>query len=104
MPTPPELDLQLAARVARERYSAEISVVYSEEGELMVLGGEEGRGRRTLELGKMVDHLAGRHDWIEALPGDDHVARMRVQGLNSLDGRLDQVIQEIGMGRSILEG
>ena len=43
-------------------------------------------------------------DWIEALPDEDHVARARVQGLASRPERLEEVIGEIVMGRSILEG
>ena len=35
---------------------------------------------------------------------DDHVARMRVHGLHRAPGRLDELIAEIAMGRSIVEG
>jgi len=62
------------------------------------------RGRRGLDLGGMVGHLAAKHGWIEALRDEDHVARARVDGLASRPERLEEVIGEIVMGRSILEG
>jgi hypothetical protein len=43
------------------------------------------------------------HDWIEVLSDEDHVARMRVRELASRPERLDEVIGEIAMGRSIFE-
>ena len=54
-------------------------------------------------LGRMVSHLASVHDWIEVLSDEDHVARMRVRELASRPERLDEVIAEIAMGRSIFE-
>jgi len=99
---PDPLDLHLAARIARERYEAPLSLAYRPDGELMVLGGEESRARRGLDLGGMTAHLAAKHEWIEALPDDDHVARLRVRGLDA--EHLDEVIAEIAMGRSIVEG
>jgi hypothetical protein len=104
VPTPAGLDPLLASRVARERYAAEVSLAFRDGEDLVVLGGEEGRGRRGLDLGGLVEHMAAKHDWITALAGADHVARMRVQSLAAEPERLDGVIQEIGMGRSILEG
>jgi hypothetical protein len=52
----------------------------------------------------MVTHLAAKHAWIEALPDEDHVARARVEALAARPERLEEVIGEIVMGRSILEG
>ncbi len=52
----------------------------------------------------MVNHLVSKHAWIEALPDADHVARVRVRDLPAREERLDDVIREIAMGRSILEG
>jgi hypothetical protein len=52
----------------------------------------------------MVAHLAAKHEWIEALRDEDHVARMRVRDLVSRPERLEEVIGEVAMGRSILEG
>jgi hypothetical protein len=100
---PPHLDLHLTARIARERFEAQLSLAFREGEELVVLGGEEGRARRDLDLGKMADHLCAKHEWIEALQGDDHVARVRVRGLWEHADRLDEVIGEIAMGRSIVE-
>ncbi len=110
VPTPASLDMYLVARVARERYRAELSLSLldgdgdSATSELIVLGGEEPRGRRGFDLGRMVDHLASKHEWIQPLPNADRVSRMRVTGLSGSGDRLDEVIGEIAMGRSILEG
>ena len=62
------------------------------------------RIQRSLDLGGMTAHLAAKHAWVDALADDDHVARMRVHGLHSDPGRLDELITEIAMGRSIVEG
>lgn len=110
IPTPANLDVHFVARVARERYRAEMSLSLidgdgdSGESELIILGGDDVRGRRPFDLGRMVDHLAAKHAWIQRLPNADRVARMRVAGLSRLEDRLDEVIREIAMGRSILEG
>jgi hypothetical protein len=101
---PARLDLHLAARIVRERFAADLSLAYREGEELVVLGADEARGRRGLDLGAMVGHLAAKHAWIEALRDEDHVARARVEGLASRPERLEEVIGEIVMGRSILEG
>jgi hypothetical protein len=69
----------------------------------VVLTGEEGLGRRSLDLGRLVSHLASLHEWIEALSDEDHVARLRVRELASRPERLDDVIAEIAMGRSLFE-
>jgi hypothetical protein len=104
VPTPPEVDPHLAARVARERYDASLSLSVLEGSDLLLLGTDEVRGRRSLDVGAMVAHLVAKHAWIEALPNADRVARMRVHGLVGSDERLDDVIREIAMGRSVLEG
>jgi len=101
---PPDLDLHLCARIARERYHSHLSLATAPERELVVLGGDETRFKRGLDLGGVTAHLASKHRWIEALADDDHVARMRVHGLHREPGRLDELITEIGMGRSIVEG
>ncbi|MDH3519251.1 MAG: hypothetical protein OEM49_02245 [Myxococcales bacterium] len=101
---PRELDLHLTARIARERYEAQLSLAAQEGSELVVLGGDESRTRRGLDLGGMVDHLAAKHAWIDAMADADQVARMRVRQLWQEPGRLDEVICEIAMGRSIVEG
>ena len=76
----------------------------TEGEELIVLGADEARGRRGLNLGAMIGHLSAKHEWIEALRDEDHVARMRVRDLASRPERLEEVIGELAMGRSILEG
>jgi hypothetical protein len=101
---PPELDLHLASRIARERYGAQLSLSYGPDAELMVIAGDEARAKRGLDLGSMTEHLATKHEWIESLADDDHVARMLVRGLHSVPERLDEVVAEIAMGRSIVEG
>ena len=78
VPTPAELDEGLAARIARERYGAQLSLAFHEERETVSLGAEEARGTRGFNLSALVDHLAAKHEWIEALPDEDRVASMRV--------------------------
>ncbi len=104
VPTPPGLDRYLAARVARERYEAQLSLAFSEGGETLSLAADEARGQRGLDLSGMAEHLSAKHDWIEALPDEDRIACLRVRGLAARPELLDEVIREIGMGRSILEG
>ena len=104
VPVPAEFDLQFASRVARERYAAELSLSFVEGEELMVFGGDEGRTKRNLDMLSMASHLAGKHEWIEKLPSDDFVARVRIHGFAAHPDRLDEVISQIAMGRSILEG
>jgi hypothetical protein len=104
VPTPPGLDRYLVARVARERYAAPLSLAWVTGSEALALGADEARGQRGLDLSRMVQHLASKHGWIEALPEEDRIACLRVRGLASHPELLDEVIREIGMGRSILEG
>jgi hypothetical protein len=99
----PDLDLLLAARIARERYAASLSLAHPEGSELFLLGGEETSGRRVLDFGGLAEHLAAKLEWVEALPDTDHVARFRIRRLALHPERLDEVIGEIAMGRSILE-
>jgi hypothetical protein len=101
---PPEFDLQLAARIARERYAAELSVAWTEGGERFVLGSDENATLRPFDLGSMVEHLAEKFGWVQALADADHVARFRLEGAASHPERIDEVVGEIAMGRSILEG
>ncbi len=104
VPIPANLDRAMTARVARERYAAHLSLAWVEGEELVVLGGDESANRRSLDLSGMVAHVATKHDWVHALPGDDHVARLRVSDLAGHPERIDAVLAEIAMGRSILEG
>ena len=104
VPVDEGLDPYLTARLARERFGARVSLTYLEGEDLVLLGGDEARGRGSLDLGKMVAHLAAKHAWVSELRDDDHVARMRVHDLQSRPERLDDVVAEVAMGRSILEG
>jgi hypothetical protein len=98
------MDLQLGARIARERYAAELSVDATEDDERCGLGSDENATRRPFDLGSMVDHLAEKFGWVHALADADHVARFRVEGAAAHPERIDEVVGEIAMGRSILEG
>jgi len=104
VPTPAELDLHLTARIARERYEAQVSVARFEGGDLVVLGADDSRSKHGLDLSSMLEHLASKHGWVQPLPGEDHVARLRIQDLAQHSERFDELISEIAMGRSILEG
>ena len=100
---PEELDLNLAARVARERYRASLSLAAREGSETLILAGDEGTGRRTLDFNGLVDHLANKLEWVESLPNHDHVARFILRDRQANPDQLDDVISEIVMGRSLLE-
>jgi hypothetical protein len=104
VPVPPALDPHLAARIARERYAAELSVAWTEGSDRLTLGADEGVGRRAFDLGAMVEHLAEKFRWVKPLADADHVARFRVEGAAAHPERIDEVVGEIAMGRSILEG
>ena len=104
VPLPPEQDLHLAARVVRDRYRAALSLAWTEGGERFVLASDEGSSQRVLDLGSMVEHLAEKFGWVTALPDPDHVARFRIAGAASHPERIDEVVAEIAMGRTLLEG
>jgi hypothetical protein len=104
VPVAPELDPYLAARIVRERYAAELSLAWSEGTDVFVLGGDEGTSRRALDLTTMVDHLAEKFGFVRVLTGGDHVARFRIEGAADRPDRIDEVVSEIAMGRSLLEG
>lgn len=101
---PAELDLYLASRIARERYGVALSIGRVEGQEVWVLAGDDASGRRSIDVGAMVEHLAQKFEWCEGLGDADHVARLRVRGPADQAERVDELIAEIGMGRSILEG
>ena len=70
----------------------------------MVFSGDEGSTKRNLDMLSMATHLAGKHDWIEKLPNEDYVARVRVHDFAAHPDRLAEVISQIALGRSLLEG
>ena len=102
---PGELDLNLAARIARERYHADLSLAVREGSELVVLTGDEGVGKRTLDFSGLVKHLGEKLGWVTSLAehDHDHVARFLLEDRVAQPDRLDEVIGEIVMGRSLLE-
>jgi hypothetical protein len=104
VPTPPEFDVHLAARIARERYGSQLSLAFTEGEEVVILGGDENSSGRNLDLMSMASHVATKHDWIESSQSEDYVARFRIRDLAANPDRLNDVIGEIAMGRSILEG
>ena len=101
---PEEFDPHLVARVARERYGVAISLVRAPDSETFYLGSDDSNGRRSFDVGSMVEHLGLKFRWVEVLPDLDHVARFRARGALEQPERVDELISEIGMGRSILEG
>jgi hypothetical protein len=101
---PAELDVYLALRIARERFGALLGLGRHEGEATFVLAAEDNAGRRPIDVAGMAEHLGEKFSWVEALPDDDHVARIRVKGLAGDPSRLEALIAEIGMGRSILEG
>ncbi len=101
---PVELDLLLAARIARERYGAHLAVAAHEGDRTVVLVGDDGGARRGFDLQAMAEHLAAKYSWVEVLPGADHVTRFRVTDLLERPERIEEVVAEVAMGRSVLEG
>jgi len=97
------LDPHLASRIVRERYGAGISLTSEAGSDLLVLAGEDSN-KRALDFAALVEHLAAKLDWVEMGADADHVARIRIVDLASKPERLDEVIGEVAMGRSILEG
>ena len=104
VPVPPGIDPHMTARLARERFGAQVSLAYVEGEDLIMMGGEEVRGRQSLDLSAMVSHLAAKHEWIEPRRDEDHVARLYIRDLAHRPERLDEVVGAVAMGRSILEG
>ena len=100
---PEDLDPYLVGRIARERLGTQLSLVRQEGGGGFILSGEEPASKRILDVCALVEHLGNKLEWVTALPNDDHVARFQVAELDAHPGRLDEVIGEIAMGRSILE-
>ena len=103
VPVEEPFDLQMTARIARERYDATLSLAYRAEGETFVFGGDELNGKRSLDYQAVVEHLVDKLEWVESRPDADHVARFRVRALASHPERTDELIGEIAMGRSLLE-
>jgi len=103
VPVEAPLDLHLAARIARERYETTLSLAYREGGESLVLAGDEVSGKRALDYQGVVAHLVDKLEWVEARPNADHVARCRIRELAAHPERMEELIGEIAMGRTLLE-
>ena len=87
----------------RERYGASLSLAYQPDTELVVFAGDELAGRRSFDLGALVQHVADKLEGVELLTDKDHVARLRIRDWANHPDRLDDIVAEIAMGRSILE-
>ena len=98
------LDLHLTARILRTTYGANLSLVWSEGTDMLILSGDESGGPRSLDCVGMVEQLVEKLNGVVALTSEDHVARFRVAGFEGEAEHLDDVLAEIAMGRSVLEG
>ncbi len=101
---PESLDLHMALRLLRERYDSALAVGWHAGHDVFVLGCDDASGRRNVDAAGMAEHLAEKFSWVELLPDEDHVARVRIRDLALHPDRADELVAEIGMGRSILEG
>jgi hypothetical protein len=99
----PGIDLHTASRVARERYDATLSLAHAFGEESFVFAGDETTGKRALDYLAIAEHLAEKLEWVEARPDADHVSRFRIRDLARHPERLEEVVGEIAMGRSLLE-
>jgi hypothetical protein len=99
----PEIDMHLAARIARERYGATLSLARRAGESTLVLAGDEVAGKRALDYLAVAEHLVNKHEWVEARPDADHVSRFHVRDLARHPERFEEVVGEIAMGRSLLE-
>jgi hypothetical protein len=98
-----DLDIQLCARVARERYSATLSLAHRKGEATFVFAGDEIGGKRALDYLAVAEHLANKLEWVEARSDGDHVSRFYVRELERYPERQEEIIGEIAMGRSLLE-
>ncbi|HIF93876.1 MAG TPA: hypothetical protein EYQ60_12255 [Myxococcales bacterium] len=98
-----DLDIQLCARIARERYSATLSLAHQTEEATFVFAGDEIGGKRALDYLAVADHLANKLEWVESRSDGDHVSRFHVRELERYPERQEEIIGEIAMGRSLLE-
>ncbi len=103
VPVEGEADVHLVARIARERYAAALSLAYRVGEETLSFCGDEQSGRRTLDYLAVAAHLVDKLEWVDMRPDADHVARFRIRDLERHPERLEELIGEIAMGRSLLE-
>jgi len=103
VPVEGEADVHLVARIARERYDASLSLAYRVGEETLSFCGDEQSGKRTLDYLAVAAHLVDKLEWVDMRPDADHVARFRIRDLQRHPERLEELIGEIAMGRSLLE-
>ena len=103
MEVEPGLDVHLASRIGRERYGATLSLARTLGEEIFVFAGDETTGKRALDYVAMSEHLADKLVWVENRPDADHVSRFCIRDVERRPERLEELIAEIAMGRSVLE-
>jgi len=97
------VDLHLASRIARERYEASLSLARVAGEDVFVFAGDETTGKRSLDYMAIAEHLSDKLEWVDERPDADHVSRFRVRDLARHPERLEEIVAEIAMGRSLLE-
>ncbi|MEZ7978245.1 MAG: hypothetical protein QMC74_00925 [Myxococcota bacterium] len=97
------MDVHLASRIARERYSASLSLAHTVGEEVFVFAGDETTGKRSLDYMSVAEHLVDKMEWVDGRADADHVSRFRIRDLERHPERLEEVVGEIAMGRSMLE-
>ena len=97
------LDVHLVSRIGRERYGATLSLARSEGEEVFVFAGDETTGKRALDYVAMSEHLADKLAWVEGRSDADHISRFCIRDVERRPERLEELIAEIAMGRSVLE-
>ena len=97
------MDVHLASRIARERYSASLSLARMVGEEVFVFAGDETTGKRSLDYMSIAEHLVDKMEWVDGRADADHVSRFRIRDLERHPERLEEVVGEIAMGRSLLE-
>ncbi|MHA7837619.1 MAG: hypothetical protein ACX98W_09195, partial [bacterium] len=103
VPVEGSADVHLVARIARERYGASLSLAYRVGEETLTFCGDEVSGKRALDYLAVAEHLVEKLEWVDPRPDADHVARFRIRALGDHPERLEELIGEIAMGRSLLE-
>ena len=97
------MDAHMCARIARERYGASLSLAHYIGEETFIFGGDEINSKRAFDYLAVADHLVNKLEWVDARPDADHVSRFQVRELERHPERMEEVIAEIAMGRSLLE-
>ena len=64
---------------------------------------DETTGKRSLDYMSVAEHLVDKMEWVDGRADADHVSRFRIRDLERHPERLEEVVGEIAMGRSLLE-